>query len=262
MVKIALVYRLFVVLVATREGMVGRRGLWLCPTCNKHQTWKSRDSSTSRLDRKCISCSQRIRVTLDRSGAGRGRTQQARVWERKASTPMKELEQEALLRDRETNAINIENTPPDKSSAQQDLPPLWGADWLPTSPLIFSQKINSKEVRNELIRFVIERHDGYVEVITECWDLLNASKSFTGENYHEFCQNFNYELSKKLRERIFEPEFANLADEEIIPRRSGTTYLNRRVTRLLRDVALCLRRIAYKASITVEQRFDWDKRIG
>jgi len=258
-VKIALVYRLFVVLVATREGMVGRRGLWLCPTCNKHQTWKSRDSSTSRLDRKCISCSQRIRVTLDRSGAGRGRTQQARVWERKASTPMKELEQEAILRDRDKNSINVEGTSSAKSPTQQDLPPLWGADWMPTSPLIFSHKINSKEVRKELIRFVIERHDGYVEEITECWDLLNASKSFTGDTYHEFCQNFNNELSKKLRERVFEPGFANLADEEIIPRRSGTIYLNRRVTRLLRDVALCLRRIAYKASITVEQRFNWQR---
>ena len=172
---------------------------------------------------------------------------------------MKELEQEAILRDRDKNSINVEGTSSAKSPTQQDLPPLWGADWMPTSPLIFSHKINSKEVRKELIRFVIERHDGYVEEITECWDLLNASKSFTGDTYHEFCQNFNNELSKKLRERVFEPGFANLADEEIIPRRSGTIYLNRRVTRLLRDVALCLRRIAYKASITVEQRFNWQR---
>ena len=73
--------RLFVVLGVSAKYMTGRRGLWLCPNCNEHQTWKSRGSGTSRLDRKCKSCNQRIRVTLDRSNTGRGRIQQARVWD-------------------------------------------------------------------------------------------------------------------------------------------------------------------------------------
>ncbi len=250
--------RLFVVLGVSAKYMTGRRGLWLCPNCNEHQTWKSRGSGTSRLDRKCKSCNQRIRVTLDRSNTGRGRIQQARVWERGNSTPLDELEQEAFFRNK---GVNIEGSKHESAeiASQQDLPAIWGGDWEPPLPLTFTYKINSKDVLDELSRFVIERHDGYVELAAECWGAMNPPNLFTGEEYYKFCSDYGKELIKRLHERIFEPEFSNLADEEIIPRRSGSFYLNRRNTRLLRDIRLCLRRISYKASVTVEQRFEWQR---
>ncbi|MCS5532358.1 MAG: hypothetical protein NZ780_06110, partial [Candidatus Poseidoniales archaeon] len=88
--------------------MTGRRGIWRCPSCGKHQTWKSRDRTTTKLDRKCKSCDKRIRVTLDRSSGGRGRKQQAEVWERSVDTLMEELQQEANLRDSDEIDISTE----------------------------------------------------------------------------------------------------------------------------------------------------------
>ena len=167
--------RLFVVLGVSAKYMTGRRGLWLCPNCNEHQTWKSRGSGTSRLDRKCKSCNQRIRVTLDRSNTGRGRIQQARVWERGNSTPLDELEQEAFFRNK---GVNIEGRKHESAeiASQQDLPAIWGGDWEPPLPLTFTYKINSKDVLDELSRFVIERHDGYVELASRMLGSHESSK--------------------------------------------------------------------------------------
>ena len=117
--------------------MTGRRGIWRCPSCSTHQTWKSRDKTTTRLDRKCTSCSTRIRVTLNRSDSGRGRKQQAEVWERSFETSMEELQSEANLRNSDETEVGSE----EKNSGpvnQQDLPPLWGGGWRPKTPLDLS----------------------------------------------------------------------------------------------------------------------------
>ncbi|HIC75650.1 MAG TPA: hypothetical protein EYO98_03425, partial [Candidatus Poseidoniales archaeon] len=112
--------------------MAGRRGLWRCSACNTHQTWKSRDAETTRLDRKCSSCGRRIRVTLDRSLSGRGRRQQVLIWEREFRTSMSDLEQEASLRNQEEAERAARETSGRESkefTSQSDLPPLWGSGW-------------------------------------------------------------------------------------------------------------------------------------
>ncbi len=238
--------------------MTGRRGIWRCPSCSTHQTWKSRDKATTRLDRKCTSCNTRIRVTLNRSDSGRGRKQQAEVWERPFDTSMEELQSEAELRNFDEAEVVSEEKNPSHIS-QQDLPPLWGAGWRPKAPLDFSSTLPQETARSELMRFLVERHDGHVESGFECWNSLNPPERFNGNSFHEFCESFCDSFEKRLTERIYEPGLATLATQEIIPRRSGSAYLDRRAVRMMRDVALCLRRIAYTASITVDDRFEWQR---
>ncbi len=238
--------------------MTGRRGIWRCPSCSTHQTWKSRDKATTRLDRKCTSCNTRIRVTLNRSDSGRGRKQQAEVWERPFDTSMEELQSEAELRNSDEAEVVSEEKNPSHIS-QQDLPPLWGAGWRPKAPLDFSSTLPQETARSELMRFLVERHDGHVESGFECWNSLNPPERFNGNSFHEFCESFCDSFEKRLTERIYEPGLATLATQEIIPRRSGSAYLDRRAVRMMRDVALCLRRIAYTASITVDDRFEWQR---
>ena len=238
--------------------MTGRRGIWRCPSCSTHQTWKSRDKATTRLDRKCTSCSTRIRVTLNRSDSGRGRKQQAEVWERSFETSMEELQSEANLR----NSDETEVGSGEKNSGpvnQQDLPPLWGGGWRPKAPLDFPSTLPQETARSELMRFLGERHDGHVESAFECWISLNPPERFNGKSFHEFCESFCDSFERRLTERIYEPGLATLATKEIIPRRSGSAYLDRRAVRMMRDVTLCLRRIAYTASITVDDRFEWQR---
>ena len=238
--------------------MTGRRGIWRCPSCSKHQTWKSRDQSTTRLDRKCISCEQRIRVTLDRSNSGRGRKQQAQVWERPTETSLEELQQEVSLRD-SGETIADSRTERAGPSNQQDLPPLWGAGWSPRQALEFAAPLPNDTARSEMMRFLIERYDGHVESAFECWNSLNPPERFNGPSFHEFSQSFCDAYSQVLSERVYEPGLAGLAQEEIIPRRSGSFYLDRRAVRMMRDVALCLRRMAHIAAVSVEQRFEWQR---
>ncbi len=238
--------------------MTGRRGIWRCPSCSTHQTWKSRDKATTRLDRKCTSCNTRIRVTLNRSDSGRGRKQQAEVWERPFDTSMEELQSEAELRNSDEAEVVSEEKNPSHIS-QQDLPPLWGAGWRPKAPLDFSSTLPQETARSELMRFLVERHDGHVESGFECWNSLNPPERFNGNSFHEFCESFCDSFEKRLTERIYEPGLTTLATQEIIPRRSGSAYLDRRAVRMMRDVALCLRRIAYTASITVDDRFEWQR---
>ncbi len=238
--------------------MTGRRGIWRCPSCSTHQTGKSRDKATTRLDRKCTSCNTRIRVTLNRSDSGRGRKQQAEVWERPFDTSMEELQSEAELRNSDEAEVVSEEKNPSHIS-QQDLPPLWGAGWRPKAPLDFSSTLPQETARSELMRFLVERHDGHVESGFECWNSLNPPERFNGNSFHEFCESFCDSFEKRLTERIYEPGLATLATQEIIPRRSGSAYLDRRAVRMMRDVALCLRRIAYTASITVDDRFEWQR---
>ncbi len=62
-----------------------------------------------------------------------------------------------------------------------------------------------------------------------------------------------------MEERLFNPSFLNLGESEIIPRRDGNLFLKRRASRFLIDISLCLRRLAHKNSITMNQRLTWQK---
>ena len=252
--------RLFVVLVACRRGMAGRRGLWKCPECNKHQTWKARGEKTTSLDRKCISCNSRIRVTLVRSKTGRGRKRKAMVWERDSSTTMEALENEVKLRDQdEQESFEDIGIDVPKPLIQADLPPLWGSDWKPNDALVFPTDLSEQNAKQEFIRFVAERHDGYIQLVSETWSSLNPPTKFSGIEFHEFSLKICDEIKIKLHERMFEPEYTEIVRNEVIPRRLGSTHIDRRIRRMLRDMALCLRRIAYSAAVTLEQRLLWQR---
>ena len=237
---------------------VARHGVWRCPDCGHHQIWKTRNYNTSRLDRQCEKCENRARVTLDRSVSGQGRNRTVKIWERPSNVPLEELITEASRRNDkkiETNHITEES---DKS-LQTNLPIFWGKDWSPISPLIFSKALKSVEVRNELLRFIAERHDGHLNFISSLWDSQDIPLKFNGSSFHLFSKSFIEKIDLSLKERLFSPNLSKLSQLEIIPRRSGNLYLNRRASRFLVDISLCLRRIAYAQSVTIEQRLDWQR---
>ena len=118
--------------------------------------------------------------------------------------------------------------------------------------MTFTKKLTEAKVRGELLRFVAERHDGYLEFIAEEWRDMQPPNQFNGEKYNQFTKQFCIRVSKSLDERIWKPELLSIGDEEIIPRRNTELYLKRRKQRFMRDIKLCLRRVAYASSVDLE----------
>ena len=239
-----------------------RHGIWKCPICRHHQVWKTRNLNTSRLDRQCEECKNRARVTLDRSNSGQGRTRAVEIWERPISVKLSELLTEAKRRNDARNNTDIKDFKEvnnDALATQNDMPKLWGESWQPSAPLTFHNKLSSSDVRDELLRFTAERYDGHLNLISNLWNSLDNPSKFTGISFHDFSLSFVENLGLSLKERLFDPSLANLSKTEIIPRRDGDLFLQRRSTRFLIDISLCLRRIAHYASVTIHQRLDWQR---
>ncbi len=239
-----------------------RQGVWRCPSCERHQAWRAR-AATERLDRKCGHCGKRIRATLDRSSSGQGRHRALQIWERGSALDLGDLENEAVRRDEESRrrdelADSIRSDAVGAAS-QSDLPTIWGAGWEPDSALEFPIPLNSSLARDELLRFVAERHDGHLDTAASCWDKMGAPESFGGFSFHQFSKSYVSSFEESLKERLLTPALSSLVDIEVIPRRSGLLHLERRTARLLLDITLCLRRISHYASITLEQRIEWQR---
>ena len=64
------------------QNNMARVGIWKCPECQLHQTWKTRSDKSNKLDRKCTGCEKRVRTTLNRSASGKGRVRNVEIWER------------------------------------------------------------------------------------------------------------------------------------------------------------------------------------
>ena len=241
----------------------GRRGIWRCPSCDLHQIWKTRDSKSNRLDRSCKACGKRIRATIQRSSSGKGRSRNVEIWERKSSSKVEDLEREAERRNNrgfEDGQNEVQESNSGRSTAKQsELPVIWGLGWRPDSPLIFSEKLDSIKVKSHLLRFIAERHDGYLEVVSECLEELIDRRKFDGGSFHRFSNSLVLRIGEVLSERLINPDFAILEKNEIIPRRTGDLHLSRRNSRFLIDVSLCLRRMAHNASITLDQRIQWQR---
>ena len=242
---------------------IARQGIWLCPECGSHEVWKTRESNTNQIDRKCNDCHKRARVTLDRSDTGKGRKRNFKIWERDLSIDFKDIIEEAKRRNNKAHIdLNSEKIMAPKTNnipSQSELPPIWGAKWTPTKALLFTQKIDEREVKKELLLFVAERHDGYLEFISKKWTDQKPPPTFNGTVYHEFTKEFCKTISYSLRERLLTPDLAIIGDEEVIPRRNSELYLGRRNVRFLRDIALCLRRIAYASSIDLKTHLQWQR---
>ena len=241
---------------------IARQGIWLCPECNSHEAWKTREKNTNQIDRKCSNCNKRARVTLDRSNTGKGRKRNFQIWERDLTISFKEVIEEAERRNK-NDLVKLDSieivAPSDKKPSQSELPPIWGAKWMPKKSLIFTRKIDELNVRKELLRFIAERHDGYLELVSNEWIKQQPPSNFSGNTYHDFTINFCAMLSKSLKERLWTPDLAIIGNNEIIPRRKSELYLERRNIRFLRDISLCLRRIAYASSVDLDTHLQWQR---
>ena len=240
--------------------VLARIGIWKCPGCGLHQIWKTRSSNANKLDRRCSKCEKRVRTTLDRSSSGKGRTRSVEIWERDPRAKIGILEEEVSRRnaglslEEETPGIALSNDGP-----QSLLPKIWGSGWKAELPLKFSHRVPTDEVRNELLGFIAERHDGHLDVVSGCWDNLKMPNHLDGDDFHELSEMLVSELEVRLADRLLGPNLSSLGKTEIIPRRSGEVFLERRMERFLVDVKICLRRIAHYHSITVEDRLQWQR---
>ena len=240
--------------------MSKRQGIWKCPNCRKHQVWKIRSSSTTKLDRKCMECDIRVRVTLDRSSTGQGRKESVEIWERSPKLTDDELNREVEVRDSEEELHTLkENIVRGEVHIQSGLSKIYADDWRPLESLNFPSKIDSKLIRTELLRFVSERNEGYLDIVAGCWDSMSPPSLFDGHEFHEFSLEFEERMLENLSQRILEPHLIDIREMEVLPRRKGVAHISRRSTRLVLDLRICLRRIAHYHSITIEQRLDWQR---
>jgi 2-oxoisovalerate dehydrogenase E1 component len=185
------------------------------------------------------------------------------IWERGAEISLNELEEEVGRRDKgrgsRAERFDEEADKLLEAVTQADLPVIWGAGWRVKEALSFPRPLKSREVRARLLTFIAERHDGHLNVIADCWDEGGVPATFDGMGYREFSDSLLDRIGEHLAERLLGPQLATLEKAEIIPMRSGGIYLDRRAARFLLDVSLCLRRIAHYASITLEQRMEWQR---
>ncbi len=240
---------------------LARHGIWQCQSCNTFQVWQTRNNVTLKLDRQCEKCGKRVRVTIDRSNSGQGRNRKINLWERSLDISEDMLLEEVFRRNAdylESQDYQFEN---EKShmSPQGNMPIIWGESWFPKKSLIFATKLRKKVIINELLRFTAERHDGHLNLISELWYTLDIPDELDGETFHSFSRKFIKHLDDLLKERLFNPILSTLTKSEIIPMRKGDLYLKRRSIRFLIDISLCLRRLAYNQSITINQRLDWQR---
>ena len=182
------------------------------------------------------------------------------IWERDPRAKIGILEEEVSRRNA---GLSLEEETPDvtlsNDGPQSLLPKIWGSGWKPELPLKFPYRVPADDVRNELLGFIAERHDGHLDVVSGCWDNLKMPNHLDGDGFHEFSEMLVSELEVTLADRLLGPNLSSLGKTEIIPRRSGEVFLERRMERFLVDVKICLRRIAHYHSITVEDRLQWQR---
>ena len=143
---------------------------------------------------------------------------------------------------------------------QGELNPVPGAEWRPRRHLDFPRSISSQNVRDDLLRFIAERHDGHLRLVAHLWDdSFPEAVNWDGATFHSTMEEFTNTLEANLDTRRTEPQLTSVLDREVIPRRLGHLHLSRRLQRFMIDVRLHLRRIAYSASIDVDLRMDWQR---
>ncbi len=142
------------------------------------------------------------------------------------------------------------------------LPNMWGEDWIPTKPLDLDIEINSEIAKIELLRFIVERHDGHLQLVSSAWDQIISKKkvkSFNGESWHRFSIELVELIQNILSQKIEHSELEDYQDMEIIPRRSLELFLNRKSQRFSIDLHLVLRRMAYYHTISIDLRKEWHR---
>jgi len=139
---------------------------------------------------------------------------------------------------------------------------MWGEDWIPTEPLDLVMEINAKVAKIELLRFIVERHDGHLQLVSSAWEQISSKKkvnTFNGKSWH----NFSIELIELIKEFMSyrtEPSgLGDFQDMEIIPRRDLKNFLDRKSQRFAIDLHLVMRRIAYYHTVSLDLRKEWHR---
>lgn len=145
-------------------------------------------------------------------------------------------------------------------SQQDDLPPIFGANWEAKFHLEFSSPLTVADARSMMMTEVAQQQDGHLRVFAFIWDEMTADiEIWNGKEFHDFssqlCQRISANLLRRSEEKLTEA----VSSDEVIPRRSGEVHLQRRTKRFVIDLRLALRRIAHLQSVTVEQRLDWQR---
>lgn len=143
--------------------------------------------------------------------------------------------------------------------AQGDLPRIHGSGWKPSGPLSFVAPLVADAARAELLRFMAERHQGLLPVAVDAWaSSIGGIDVFDGASWHGFSESFLEAFAIRAAEQAGHLEGVDAA-EEIIPRRNADLHLGRRLTRVLIDLRLTLRRLAHYMAVTMDHRQEWQR---
>jgi len=143
--------------------------------------------------------------------------------------------------------------------AQGDLPRIHGSGWKPSDPLDFATPLLADAARAEVLRFMAERHQGLIPVAVEAWDAsVDGTEVFDGASWHTFSAAFLDAFALRAAQQAGHLDGLDAA-EEIIPRRNADLHLGRRLTRVLMDLRLTLRRLAHYVAATLEDRMEWQR---
>ena len=142
------------------------------------------------------------------------------------------------------------------------LPNMWGEGWNPPKPLDLVININSKIAKIEVLRYILERHNGYLNLVSSAWNKIISKKnisSFSGDSWYEFSNELVELCSKLIKKRIDALDIEEIEDLEIIPRRKTNLHLERISKRFEIDLHLVMRRIAHYHTISVDLRKEWHR---
>ena len=192
-------------------------------------------------------------MLMQRSGSGQGRTSDARVWTRPRAG------EDALIQEADSRNRALKDAVKRGVEVQSDLPPIWGADWRPRVALEFSKPLSREVIRSEILRFVTERWEGHLNLVASVLESNLPTKTMDGDDFHNWSELFSQCLYEAFDERLHDLEVGDVLEMEIIPRRDGRMYLSRRRSRFILDIRLTLRRLAYSAAVTLEQRLKWHR---
>lgn len=143
---------------------------------------------------------------------------------------------------------------------QGDLPVIHGAEWRPLQPLEFTQQLHAQAAKQEVLRFVTQRHEGHLFLVATVWEhvIVNEPNQFEGPSWHTFSERFLDALQRAMKAQV-DAKMEGQEDVEIIPRRTLDEFLERRNTHFIIDMRLTLRRLAHYMSVTIEQRLEWQR---
>ena len=192
-------------------------------------------------------------MLIERSGSGQGRTSDSRVWIRSG------VGKDALIQEANSRNRALEDAVKRGVEGQSDLPPIWGADWQPRVALVFSKPLSREVIRSEILRFVTERWEGHLNLVASVLESNLPAKTMDGDDFHNWSELFSRCMYEAFDERLHDLEVGDILEMEIMPRRDGRTYLSRRRSRFILDIRLTLRRLAYSAAVTLEQRLKWHR---